>query len=59
MSLGISEQCNVSFASFWDLGPRVDPGDDVQARLTAFVDGLRQRNELAPRIDVMLGPGTT
>jgi hypothetical protein len=36
---------------------RVDPGDDVQARLTAFVDGLRQRNELAPRIDVMLGPG--
>ena len=28
MSLGISEQCNVSFESFWDLGPRLDPSDD-------------------------------
>ena len=39
MSLGISEQCNVSFASFWDLGPRVDPGDDAtEAAMLALAD---------------------
>ena len=39
MSLGISEQCNVSFASFWDLGPRVDPSDDAtEAAMLALAD---------------------
>ena len=39
MSLGISEQCNVSFASFWDLGPRVDPSDNTtEAAMLALAD---------------------
>ena len=39
MSLGISEQCNVSFASFWDLGPHVDPSDNMtEAAMLALAD---------------------
>ena len=32
MSLAISDQCNVSFASFWDLGLHIDPEDDATER---------------------------
>ena len=39
MSLGISAQCNVSFASFWDLGPRVDPSENAtEAAMLALAD---------------------
>ena len=39
MSLGISEQCNVSFVSFWDLGPRIEPSDDpTEAAVLALAD---------------------
>ena len=40
MSLGISEQCNVSFMSFWDLGPRIDNASDdpSEAAMLALAD---------------------
>ena len=39
MSLGISEQCNVSFMSFWDLGPRIEPSDNAsEAAVLALAD---------------------
>ena len=40
MSLGISEQCNVSFVSFWDLGPRIDNASDdpSEAAMLALAD---------------------
>ena len=39
MSLAISDQCNVSFASFWDLGPRVDPSENAtEAAMLALAD---------------------
>ena len=36
---------------------RVEPGENIQEKLAAFLDGLHQRNELASKIDVLLGPG--